>query len=349
MAVGQGALVGGLSYLAIGRETTYGTYNTCTAALDFVSCGMKLSKEHKVIEQIERSRTYSKGISLSTVVEGGIEFYFSPRVDACNYLLQNAFGGAISSATATGETVGGAAMTHTVAIGAMDGSYTSLCINMRKGDATGGKIFEYSGLRVDEFNLSAEIDDALKCSTSLIGKDATNTANSVESALTISSAPVLSFVDGRLSIEGTFASLTSSSYWHVQSFEFALKNNLNGDNDSRIIGSSTLEVLPPGMATMELKCKLRFDTLTAWSAMRNATQFSGQLMFQGPTMTGSAIRQAVRLDFPVLYVKEAGDPEVGDASGILTSEVVFNVLRDDSSAAGYAVKALVTNNTQSYT
>ena len=350
MAVGDSALIGGDSYLAVGRETTYGTYNTATAALDFVSAALKLTKEGKIIEQIERSRTYSKRVHLSKTVEGEVEFYYAPLVDSCNFILQNAFGGAITTATATGETAGGAAFTHTVAVGAMVGtSYPSLCINMRKGDATGGKIFEYSGLRVNELTLSAEIDEGILCSASLIGKDATSGGSSVASALTITASPVLSFVDGRISVETSFASLTRTSFWHVQSVELTMNNNLNADSESRRIGSDTLVVCPPGILDVELKATIRFDTLTAWSAMVNATQLSGQLEFLGPTMTTSVIRQGIKLNLPRLYVQDAGEPEVSDASGILTSEVTFHVLRDDTSATGYLIQALITNNKSSYT
>jgi hypothetical protein len=349
MAVGDSALIGGDSYLAIGRETAFGTYNTCTAALDFISASLKVTKESKTLEQIERSRTFSKRISLSKQVEGEVEFYYAPLVDACNFLLINALGGAVTSATATGETTGGGAFTHTLALGSMtDQSYPSLCINMRKGAATGGKVFEYSGLRVGELSFAAEIDEALKCNVSMIGKDVTNTSNSVACALTVTASPVLSFADGRLSVESSFASLTSSSFWHVQSVEFSLNNNLASDNESRRIGSDTMVVLPPGMAEMELKAKIRFDTTTAWSAMMNATQFSAQFEFLGPTITGSAIRQGIRLDFPRVYITDAGDPEVSDASGVLTSEVTFQVLRDDTTSTGYAVQAKVTNTKSSY-
>ncbi len=49
MAIGQGALVGNLSYFAVGREITYGTYATCTAGINFLSASIKTMKEVKII------------------------------------------------------------------------------------------------------------------------------------------------------------------------------------------------------------------------------------------------------------------------------------------------------------
>lgn len=346
--VGSGSLVGNLSYLAVGRETTYGTYNTCTAALNFLSSSLKVMKDYKVLEEIQTSRTNSNGLSLGKTIEGEVEFYFSPVSVAANYILQNAFGGgAVTSATATGETAGGLAFTHTIDVNNFLTTYSSLCMNTRKGDSTNGKVFEYSGLRVNELTLKSEMDEALIMSISLIGKDATNTSNDVSSAMTgqLTQNP-LSFVDGRFSIEGSSGSLTSTTFWHVQNLEFKISNNLNADSGRRI-GSDVIQALPAGLAQFELKVSMRFDTLTAWSAMMDATRLHGQFEFLQSTLTGSAVRGGIKLTFPNLVIKDAGDPEIGGPNEVLTSEVTFAVLRDPTTS-GYAVQAKVTNLTSSY-
>jgi hypothetical protein len=348
MAVGQGVLMGDLSYLAIGREITYGTYTTCTSGINFLSASMKMTKEMKILEEIQTSRTNSNQIQLGRNLEGSLEAYFSPVNAACNYLLQNAFGGgSVVSATATGETAGGAGFTHTIDINNFLTTYSSLCINHRKGDSTNGKIFEYSGLRVNEFSLSAEIDEALKMSVGLIGKDASVTSNDVSSAISTLTQVPLSFVNGRLSVESASSSLTSTSFWHIQSMEFKIGNNLKSDSASRRIGSDVLQVLPAGLANIELKATIRFDTTTAYDAMMAGTRFSAEFAFEGLTMTTSVIKESLRMVMPRVYIMDAGDPEIGGPNEPLTSEVVFAVLRDPT-ASGYAVKAYVTNNTSSY-
>lgn len=348
MAVGQGALVGNLSYVAVGREITYGTYATCTAGLNFLSASMKTMKEVKILEEIQTSRTNSNAISLSKTLEGELEFYFSPINPASNYLLHNAFGGgAISTATATGETIGGAGFTHTVSINNFATTYSSLSFNLRKGQATDGKVSEYSGFRVNELSLTAEIDEALKCSIGVIGKDSTITANDVSSVLTTLTQNPLSFVNGRFSVETSTGALTTTSFWHVQSFEFKIANNLNSDSGARRIGSDTLQVLPAGMASFELKATIRFDTTTAMDAMMNGTRLAAEFEFLGNTMGTSVIREGIKLTMPYVLISDAGDPEIGGPNEMLTSEVTFKILRDPTTS-GYAVKALVTNNTSTY-
>lgn len=345
MTVGQGALVGNLSYIGVGREVTFGTYATSTAGLNFLSASLKTSKDVKIIEEVQTSRTNSNYIQLGKTIEGEIEFLFSPKNLASNYILHNAFGGGpVVTATATGDTTGASSFTHEINIANFDSTYSSLSINMRKGDSASSKIFEYSGLRVNEFTLKAELDNPLIASAALIGKNSTTTSNDVSSSLNTLNQVPLSFINGRISLE-TSNSMTTTSYWMASNIELKLSNNLN--TDTRRIGSDTIEALPAGMATFDFKATIRFDTLTAYNAMISGTRFYGQLEFLGDTMTGSKIREGIKLDLPFLIVKDAGDPEVGGPNEVLTSEVSFAVLRDPTTS-GYALKATVTNNTSSY-
>jgi hypothetical protein len=346
MAVGQNALHAGLSYLAVGRETTLGTYDTCTSQLEFLSASLKTTKERKILEEIARDRTYAKDLGLMKVVEGDVEHYFKPDQTASAYILQNAFGGTVTTATATGETAGGAALSHTFAIGSMNQSYPSLCLNMRKGPSSSGRVFQYSGARVNEYTFSAELEEPLKVSQSFICMDSTQVSNDVSSALSHSaSTPCLSFTNGRFSVESTFGSLTSTSFWHVESFEFKISNSLKSD-DSRRIGSDILQDLPPGMAAFELSATIRFDTTTAYDAMLAETELAAEFEFLGDTLGTSIIRRGINLQFPKVTISEAGDPEIGGPDEVLKSDVTFMVLRDIGQS--FACQAILTNAVSSY-
>ena len=348
MTVGSGSLISPLSYVALGRETTLGTYSTCTAGLSFLSFGLTTKQENKVLEEIRRGRFYAQKIKMGKVVDGDCEFYYRAGSDACNYFLQNAFGGSITSSTATGETAGGLAFEHQYDIGAMDLTYGSICINARRGQVTAGKVSQYIGVRVNEITLSAEIDDALKISTSLIAFNSSISTNDIETALTSACDNVFSFVNGRLSIDGSVASLSSVNFWHIQNFELSMANSLKADNDSRRIGSDTLNVLPVGINTSNLNFGLRFDTTTAYDAMLAGTEYSAELEFLGPTITGSAVRESLKIVMPNIHINEASEPEIGGPDEILKTSVVANILDDCSSAGGYPIRATVVNDTASY-
>lgn len=348
MAVGDSALLGGVGYVAIGRETTTGTYNTCTAALDVLSFGVVTTQENKILEQVERSRTYSKRVQQTRNVGGPMSFYFAPDVLACNYVLHQAMNATITTATVTGETTGGGGFQHTLEIGNVDASYPSLCMNVRKGDGTAGKIFEYTGVRVGDINFAAQIDEPLQVDVNFMGIDASVGGTDVESALTVTSAQLLNFTDGRVSLEQSFASLTSSSFWHVQSVEWGWNNNLKSDQQVGRIGSALKQVLPNGIVQFTAKATIRFNTTSAYDSMIAASALAMQLEFLGDTISGSVARRGIRFNFPRVYISNAGDPVINGPNELLTSEVEFHVLRDDSSASGYAMQAIVYNTTSSY-
>lgn len=346
MSVGEGSLEGYGSYLAVGRESTFGTGVTTTSQLEFISASMKVLKETKVIEQVETSRTYSKQIKMGKMIEGEFETYGYTEPNAFQYMLFNAFGGTVT--TTVLDTAG--AYEHSIEIGNMDGSYPSLSLNMRKGQESGGKIFEYTGVRVNEANFTAEIDEALKATFAVIAKDATQTTNDVSSVLATSTCnEPLSFVNGRVSVVAdTLAAVTTSAFWHVQSTEFGISNNLKSDTGSRRIGSDTLDVLPPGIANMNLTLNIRFDTTTAFDGMIDNTDFAVELDFLGSTLPSTSTRRGMKFQFPVCKISDAGDPDIGGPDEQIVSAVVFQPFRDCNSTSGYAMRALVTNDVASY-
>lgn len=348
MAEGSNATVGLFSYVAVGVEATFKTYNTCTAGLAFLSFSMKTTQDTKILEEITTSRTYASRIALSKKVSGDVEFYAAADSDAVQRILQNAMGGGtIATATATGDTTGAGVLEHTYSVNAFDATYSSLCLNARKGDSTNGKSFGYSGVRVDEITLTGEIDEALKCSASLVGVDSTTGITDVSAVFPSLTQTPLSFAAMRLSVESTFGSLTAAAFWNVQSFEWGVKNNLKADTDSGRIGSNILDVLPPGIAEFTFNFTMRFDTLTAYNAMLNETQLAAQLSFLGATYTGSKIQREIAIDMPKIYISDAGDPEIGGPDEILKADITCVVLRD-LTASGYAAKMRVKNKTASY-
>lgn len=342
MAVGQGSYFSGESYLGIGRETTYGTAATATASLDFLSASIKTSQDSKLLEQVERKRGNTKVFRMGKTVEGDVEFLFQPELTACAYILQQAFGGTVTSATATGETTGGGSLTHTFEVGTMENTYKSFTFNMRKGGTAGALQVEYFGGRINSLSIAGEIDEPVKCTASMIFKDSTQSSNDIESALTTTADECLSFASGRLSVESSLAALTSTSFWHVQSINYTMNNNLKNDTSSRRIGSDTLDVLPIGQLTQELSVSMRFDTTTAYDDMLANTQLAGEFEFLGSTISGSTQPIGLKYRFPKLYIKDAGDPEIGGPDESLVATVTFEIARDDSSGTGYAVQAELT-------
>lgn len=343
---GDNALFAGESYVAVGRESTWGTGVTTTAGIDFISSSIRVVQASQILEEVSRKRTHQRDIRLGKVVQGDLVSNVYPDLTYTAFLLQNAFGGAVTSATATGETTGGVAMTHTFNTGSFDQSYTALSVTERKGPATGGKVFKYNGGRVNSLQISAQLDQAVQMTASLVFKDATVGATDIENLLTITALEPLTFVGGRFSVEASMSALTTTSHWCVQSVNFGLNNNLKTDAQARCIGSDTLARLPYGVQSYDLGVTMRFDTTTAYAAMVGSETLCGELYFEGSTIPSSSSRRSLKLIFNKLKINDAGDPEIGGPDETLESAVTFTVLRSES-ATGYAVKAELTNNISS--
>jgi len=78
------------------------------------------------------------------------------------------------------------------------------------------------------------------------------------------------------------------------------------------------------------------------------TQYAVELNFLGATISGSSVRRGIKFQFPSVRISDGGDPEIGGPDETLVSNVVMSVFRDCSSTGGYAMRAIVTNDTSSY-
>ncbi len=356
MSSGALATVGYSSYLMVEREKTFKTYNVSTTSkpLAFTSAKFHMEKDSKTLEEITTKRTFANRVGLGRKLDGEVSFYMASDSDACQYLLQNAMGGGVSgtyitSATATGDTVGAAVFDHVYSVGNFDVTYSSLSFNHRKGDSTNGKIWAYQGFRVDSFALKAKLDDSLMATVKMIGCDATVGAADLSGSISNTNAQTpLDFVGMAFYVDGTLNSITAASFWHVQSIDFGMSNKLKADASSRAIGSDVVEVLQPGINSQTLKVQMRFDDLTAYNAMLAQTQMACQLKFMGATIAGSVLQQMIKIDMPKVFIKSAGDPEVGGPNDVLKANVEFEILRDVSTTTGYAFQVTVRNKTASY-
>jgi hypothetical protein len=351
--LGKNSVVSWGSYVGVGRETTLGTYATMTTGLDFLTSSLNTKRDGKILDEIVRNAdgVGVNRITLGKGIEGALEFYYRPSDKACNYILQQAFGGTISSATLTTG-----AYQHTFNLGDMENNrptttasnYKGLSVNIRKGNAADGKVWQYQGLRVNELVMASALDEALRINASFIGMDSTQVSNDVSSGLTYTDEPPFVFTQARISVESSLAACTTSTYWHVQSAEISIKNSLKADADSRRLGSEILDVMPIGKREIGVKLGMRFDTVTAYDYFKNATRLAMQLEFIGATIGATNQLKKLTLNIPKLYLNNSTDPEIGGPDEVLKSSLEFQVLYDSDSTTGYALKALLQNDNANY-
>ena len=325
------------SYVAVGKETTYGTYASATTAIEALSCSFKTERKSEKLETMFKSRGYAKRVLLDKMVAGSLDMFLHP--DESALILANALGGAVVS------TASGTAYNHSMSAGNFDTSTAilGLSFNVRKGDE---HVMRYSGGKVNSLKISGKVGEVVKMSADIIFKDSTTLSDDISTSLSVTSIAPFTFVDGVFRYTNAEASLTSTVEEKIQGFELTISNGLKPE-DGRELGSAVLSVLPATRRTIELKITQRFDTTTTLDRHLQATIGAAELLFTGESIT-SEHGYEMRFRFPKLYQNTA-DPELGGPEDILKSEISYDVVLDNpNTTTGRDIGVTVVNTRASY-
>lgn len=305
------------SYVAVGKEGTYGTYASATTAIEALSCSFKTERKSEKLEQLFKNRGYIKRVLLEKMVAGSLELYLHP--DESGLILANTLGGPVVSAAS------GAAITHSMSAGNYDTSTAilGLSFNVRKGDE---HAMRYLGGKVNTLKISGNVGEVIKMSADIIFKDSTTLSDDIATSLSVTSIAPFTFVDGVFRYTNAEASLTSTVEEKIQGFELTINNNLKPE-EGRELGSAVLSILPATRRSIELKITQRFDTTTTLDRHLQATTGAVELLFTGESITATNTYE-MRFRFPKVYQNSA-DPELGGPDDILKSEISYDVIVDN--------------------
>ena len=181
MAVGDGARIGAQSYLAVGKETTFGTYASATTAIEAISIGITTDIESTMLDTLNTNRGFTKRVQTNKVVGGTIEANFHNHESVL--LLAAAMG----PNTITTASLSGGAFTHSFTAGNFE-TFGALSFNVRKGDTTAAdtSTFRYSGGRVNVLTIAGTVGEPVKLSVEMVFKDSTLVADDIATILSIS-------------------------------------------------------------------------------------------------------------------------------------------------------------------
>lgn len=339
MAVGDEAKVAIDSYVACARETTYGTYNSATTAVQVLSNSFKTSFNSLILDEIGVSRAPARRVQLGKVCEGAIEQYLHPQESVL--MIANALGGSITSNSITGGA------THSISTGNFNTAPTlGLSFNIRKGDT---HVWRYLGGRCNSMKISAKVGEPIKASFDFIFLDSTQQSDNIAAILSVSTVNPFTFVNGVFRYNSSEANAaTTTSEEKIQGFELTVNNNLVNDDSARALGSQLLSVLPATRQQIELTVTQRFDTTTTYQRMVQATQGAIELYFSGATFATDKF-YAMTIRLPQVFNRE-GDPEITGSGDILSAEIPFDVVLSGTpqTTTSRAIGVTVTNNVASY-
>lgn len=339
MALGDEAKPNVLSYVALGRETTFGTYASATAAVEFLSCSFKTEIASRKLPAIGYSRAFARRVQLEKSAGGTLETYLHPEETA--HIFINAMGGPAS--TAAGST---GSYIHSITAGNFDSAATcaSLSFNVRKGgDST--HTWRYVGGRVNQLRLTAEVGEPVKVSADIVFTDSTQVSDNIAAILSLSTYNPFVFHQGYFrygATESAAYTTAAASTERIQSFELTINNNLVTDKDAYELGSQVRRVLPATRREVSFKIRQRFDTTTAYARFLQATQSAVDLYFRGASI-GANQFQELNIRLPnVRY--NSPEPTLDGPDGVVASEISFDVISDNpSTSTGRDISATLRN------
>jgi hypothetical protein len=316
--------------VATGKESVFGTYATCTTAMEVLSCGFTTDIKTMKLDSLSTNRGMSRRVQLDKEVSGTIEAYAHP-VESPLVFAASLGGSVTSTLLSTGV------YSHILEAGNFEGTIPSISFNVRKGST---QVWNYSGGRVNSLKLTANVGEPLKMSADFIFKDSSTLANDISTALSLTSYIPWTFVHGTFSYSATAQKVTG--------FELTIDNGLKSDKDARALGQNTIAVLPPTRREVSFKITQRFDTTTTWASFMQMTTGAVQLAFTSSDSLSSSNFPKLTIDLPKVGMRTP-DPELKAAGDIIMSDIEYDVLVDNPmTTTGYDVKFTVINNTASY-
>lgn len=346
MAIGDGYELNYKSFVAVSKETTWGTFVTATACLEFNTESIARNIPGQMLTAVNSQREVHKRILGNETVSGALDVDLNIANDAVVNIIKQAMGGTVTS---TPITTG--AYTHVLTTGDMEanaGTSTStdmrgLSMVVRRG---GTYSWCFQGMRVNSLTIKGEIGKPIMMTADFVGQ-----TGSISSALVITpvypdTIPLIwtGVTVSHADSIGAIAGATARTY---QSFEVKLDNKLQ--TDSRQLGSRQITALPVGGQEVSLKLTQRFDTTTSnanWLA--ETPEAIRILMTSSQTIGGLAntTTYSMYIDLPRCML-DYKNPTVGGRDGALSHELNFMCLRDNTTTS-YAIKAEICNATASY-
>ena len=338
MSIGDGAEVALNSYIAYGKETTYGTYVSATSAIEALSCTFRTDRDSLLLESFGTgTRDFTKRVQTDKKVGGTLEQYAHPQESVL--LLAAALGGPVTTSSLT------SAATHSLSAGNFNTSTAilGLSFNVRKGSNT-NHVWQYSGGKINSLVISAEVGQPVKLSAEFIFKDSTQGTNDLSASLSITSVTPFVYHQGTYKYSDTEANAaTTTAEERIQSFELTINNNLE---EGRELGSEVLRVLPAKRRSVELTVTQRWDTLTTYNRFIQNTQGAVELLFTGQSISAEHNHQ-MTIRMPKVFVK-AADPEIAGADELLSHEITYDIVNDDpNTTTGKAIGITIINDNQS--
>ena len=342
--IGANAELGYRSIVATEPEVSFGIAITTTAAtnyLEVTNVGVSVKIDELKSPEMNSTRDFSRRFQMNKNVDGSVEKSLHP-VDGIDF-LRHAIGGDLTTTALSTGVYAHTLTPNNSPFAVATATETSLTIDVRKGPNRG---YRYTGARVNNMTVSAEIGSPLAVSYETIGQNVASLAAAsvaTDTAVNFSSARPFLFQDVSFQFASNTAALTSTIERQLVGFELSVTNNL--DTDTRALGTDTVIDLPGGRRDISLKLTMRADTSTVYEEFVDGAKGAARIVIDGAAVS-AADNYSLVFTLPEVYVNGA-DPEIGD-EGVIQIEPELTAISSAATTTSYAIQAILTNDVASY-
>lgn len=301
------------SWIGFGQESTYGTYVVPTEFIEIES--ETLMKEVQRIEamSILRRGTVDNKIIAGAVQVGG-DITFPVQFGGWTRLAYHAFGDVTHSQPDI--TNAPTAYKHTFKIADVLPAALSFEVfrDTTQFTTEPNKSFAYSGCKLSKIEFSCNINEVLKCSVNIMGREESRVARSTSNP-SFSTDTYAVFTQGIVSYNGNDVEANNIS--------IALENNLT--YRYKLGSALTREPVPDTKIMATGSFDIEFQSWNEYDDFVNTTQRALTVTFDGPTIGGS-IKKQIKFTCSQIFIEKV--KLSADKPGRLVMTIDFRAFRN---------------------
>lgn len=248
--------VGYNSYIGFAQETSYGTAALPAKYLEYNSESLKTEKEEILIDAINGTPQFKKRVTGQKSVGGTIEFPVVPG--SILQLLDYAVGSITTSA------LNATSFQHRFLARVGPQTLSSYTFEVGRNAQDTQTVKRYTGCNVSNMNFNMAVNDVLKCSMDLMGKDEV-TGTTISTASFRTYAPYV-FKNATIKIGENSGTATQTG---VESIAINIGNNSIEDYE---LGSALRARVCPGMQDITMEFTATYNTASVYNRFINETQ-----------------------------------------------------------------------------
>lgn len=267
--------------LGWGEETTWGTAATISKFIEIVSESLTYEQRNLYSNTIRNTRSRAKALYIpgARLVRGDVQFEFLQK--GLGQWIKAAMGSVVTS------TPGGGVNTRLHTFSLEDVLPAGLTIEVEKTP----KWHKYTGGKVSAMTWEAEVEQILRMSTSVIGKDEAVAGSGASPSFPSANEPLV-FTQGVFTVDATAKK--------VRSFRVTIDNRIR-DDDFRL-GQTTLESADARARVVSGQFRIPYDSTSEaiYTAFKAFTPAALVLTFTGSLIEGVLNNQLI-ITLPVVY------------------------------------------------